>query len=330
VIAIGSAAGVAIALALFGSGVAIADDAKPDEPKPWAKDVPEPVQKEAEKLYDEANQLFAQQRHAPAIEKYRGALKLWDHPLIQFNLAVTLIRVNQPLEASDALDNALRYGPLPFKTKELYNEALNYQGLLKNQVGYIEVSCDQPGTSITLDGKKWFDCPDSKKLRVLAGEHTIVGDKQKFVPKTRRVVVAGGATSTELIALEPIDSRVKVVYPYARWIPWTITALGGVVALSGVGVYLAGRSQMASFRRNYADDCVTGCEKDLSMHPALRDQRDSAELKGAIGVTMIVAGGATAIGGLVFALAFNNAKQVLPLEVAPTGGGMRAAVGWRF
>ena len=47
---------------------------------------------------------------------------------------------------------------------------------------------------------------------------------------------------------------------------------------------------------------MTGCVKDLSDNPALRDQRDSAELKGTIGITMMVAGGAVAVGGFVMAM----------------------------
>jgi hypothetical protein len=85
---------------------------------------------------------------------------------------------------------------------------------------------------------------------------------------------------------------------------------------------------MNSFRENFDRDCMTGCEKDLSAHQALRDQRDSAELKGTIGVSMMAAGGAIAVGGFVFAMFVNTPKRVI--EVSPSSGGGRASVGWRF
>jgi hypothetical protein len=319
---------VLIAL-MFASRIAHADEPPAEAETPWSKDVPEPTRKQAEGLFDQGNEFFAKQAHAPAAEKYRAALLLWDHPLIRYNLAVTLIRLDRPLEASEELEKALRFGDKPFKP-ELYQQALDYQNLLKKQVGYVEVSCAQAGVAITLDGKRWFDCPGTQKLRVSAGEHTIVGDKPQFVPRTRRIVIAGGAVGAETMKLEPFETQYKLVYPRPRWLPWTITAGGGVIALAGLGVWVAGRSQLDAFQNNFERDCKTGCEKDLSLHQALRDQRDSAELKGTIGVTMMIAGGAAVAGGVVFAI-LNSPRRVLPrIEANPTAGGMQARVGWQF
>ena len=201
----------------------VASPAFADEPTPWAKDVPEPQQREAETLFEQGNDLFAKQAHAPAVEKYRAALALWDHPLIQFNMAVTLIRLDRALEAAEALEKALRFGDKPFKP-ELYQEALNYQTLLKGRIGYIEIACTQGGAKIALDGKEWFGCPGSRKMRVEVGEHTVIGDLPKHLPVNRKLIVAGGVTVTEKIQLAPLDTAIKLEYPYKRWIPWTVTA----------------------------------------------------------------------------------------------------------
>lgn len=297
-----------------------------DEVTPWAKDIPEQTRRDAEKLFDEGNDLFAKQAHAPAVEKYRAALALWDHPLVEFNLAVTLIRLDRVLEAADALEKALRYVDKPFKP-ELYQQALDYQALLKGRLGYVEVACDQAGASITLDGKAWFACPGTRKVRVEVGEHTIVGDLASHLPINRRLVIAGGATVTERIRLEPLATAVKLEYPYRRWVPWTVMTGGLAVGLAGLGVWVAGRSQLTSFRENFDRECMAGCEKDLSEHQALRDQRDSAELKGTVGISMMAAGGAAAIGGLVFAVFVNTPRRVLP-TVEATGTGARAT--WKF
>lgn len=303
---------------------ALADDT------PWSKDVPEPTRRDAEKLFEEGNDLFAKQAHAPAADKYRAALALWDHPLVEFNLAVTLIRLDRVLEAADALEKALRYADKPFKP-ELYQQALDYQALLRGRLGYVEVACEQAGASITLDGKAWFACPGTRTVRVHVGEHTVVGDLAKHLPINRRVIVPGGGTVRERIVLEPLDTAIKLSYPYRRWVPWTVAAGGFAVGLAGLGVWLAGRGQLDAFAQNFERDCMAGCEKDLSQHQALRDQRDSAELKGTIGVSLMAAGGAAAIGGFVFAMVVNTPKRVLPtLEVTPSTGGGRASVRWRF
>lgn len=323
---------LAILAAWLAAAPAFADDAPApaDEVSPWAKDVPEPTRRQAEQLFDEGNELFAKQAHAPAADKYKAALALWDHPLVQFNLAVTLIRLDRVLEAADALEKALRYADKPFKP-ELYQQALDYQALLKGRLGFVEVACDQAGTSITLDGKAWFSCPGTRKMRVVVGEHTVVGDLAKHLPINRRLVVAGGATVIARIQLEPLETAVKLEYPYRRWIPWTVTAGGAATALAGLGVWFAGRGQLSAFEQNFDRDCMAGCEKDLAEHPALRDQRDSAERKGTVGISLMAVGGAVAVGGFVFAMFVNTPKRVLPtIEVNPATSAARATWHWEF
>jgi hypothetical protein len=299
------------------------------DPKPWAVGVPEAQQDKANAIFEEGNQLFAQQAHAPALEKYRAALALWDHPLIRFNLAVTLIRMDRPLDAAEELDKALRYADLPFK-KDLYQQALDYQALLKGRVGYLEATCDQAGASVLLDGKPWFACPGTQKLRVMAGEHVVVGELRNHLTSSQRIVVVGGATSREKVALVPLESAVILKYPYPRWVPYGITGAGVAVGLGGLGVWLAGRSQMRDFEDNFRAVCPAGCPSDLAGNQALRDQRDSAQLKGTIGISMMVAGGAITVGGVVMAI-LNRPQRLLPkVEIAPTSGGMSASTRWHF
>lgn len=324
----------ALVLLVVAPGIAVADE--PTEPtpqpagaKPWADGVPEPVQKQASALYEEGNTLFAQQAHAPALEKYRAAVAIWDHPLIRFNLAVTLIRLDRSLEAADELERALRYGETPFK-KDLYSQALDYQALLKRQVGYVEATCDQAGASVLLDGKPWFSCPGTQKVRVLAGEHTLVGELSNYLTSSRRIVVAGGATVTETVKLVPLESAVILKYPYKRWIPYTITVTGLAIGLGGLGVYLLGQGQMTDFHAEFAAQCPMGCPKDLEDRTLLRNLRDGAELRGTIGITMMVTGTAVAVGGIVMTV-LNRPQRILPkVEVAPTGGGMSVSTRWTF
>lgn len=304
------------------AGTAYAED-------PWAKDVPIANQKSANKLFAEANQLFAQQAHAPALDKYKAAIALWDHPLIRFNMAVTEIRLDRILDAAEDLDKALRFGNTPF-TPELYQEALDYQALVKKQVGVIAASCDQGDVHVLLDGKPWFACPGKQDTKVLAGEHVLLGEKKEYMTKSQRLVVKGGATSTEQLHLIPIESAVILKYRYRRWVPYTVTAVGVAVAGGGLAFYLAGRSGMDKFAADFTTNCPTGCKMDFSDKPFLKDERDSAQLKGNIGMGMIAAGGAVAITGIILTIA-NKAERVLPsVEAQPLPGGAAASVGWSF
>ena len=296
----------------------------------WAKGVSADTQAQANALFAEANQLFGAQQHAPALEKYRAAIALWDHPMIRFNMAVTLIRLDRMVEASDDLEHALRYGDAPF-TPELYQQALDYRALLARTVGEIAASCDQPGTHVLLDGKPWFVPPGTQRTKVLAGEHIVVASRDGYMTQSRRVVVTGGAVATEHIQLLPLESVVKLVYPYPRWVPWTATGVGVAVALGGLAVWVAGNNQNSQYQAAFTMACASGCQPNLSDQPGLADERDSAKLKGEIGISMMATGGALAITGVVAAL-IDNPRRVLPtVEVMPTaGGGVAASVGGRF
>jgi hypothetical protein len=303
----------------------------PAEDTPWSKGVPADVQAKANALYDEGNQLFAQQAHQPALEKYKAAVALWDHPLIRFNLAVTEIRLDKVLEAADDLDDALKYGDKPFKP-ELYQQALDYQTLIKGRVGYVEASCDTTASHLLLDGKPWFDCPGTKKVRITAGEHAVVGEKKDYLTTSQKLVVTGGATATAKVVLIPLDAAVKLEYPQRRWVPWTMAGTGLAVGLAGVGTYFLGKNQMDQFQSDYAVQCATGCEPGLTdpQHRSLKDEQDGAELKGKIGIGMMAAGGGVLVVGVVMAI-MNRPHRVLPqVEVAPQAGGAAASMGWHF
>jgi hypothetical protein len=301
---------------------------------PWATGVAKDRQSKANALFAEGNQLFAQQAHAPALDKYKQAIELWDHPLIEFNMAVTLVRLDRILEAAETIDKALRFGQAPFPSPEQYQQALDYQKLVAGRVGTIAASCEQTSGAVLLDGRPWFSCPGTHTVRVLAGEHVVVAEAAGFMTRTRRLVIAGGATVTEAIALVPIDKMLTLEYPSPRWLPWTVTGTGLAIALGGVAFWVAGTQQMEQFHDDADELCrPDGCSVDLDASATERQlaaQRDSAELKGVIAAAMLGVGGAITAGGIVWTV-INRPKRVLPtVEVTPTSGGATAAIGWQF
>lgn len=298
-----------------------------DAPDPWEAGVPLEQRTKANALFAEANQLFAQQAYGPAFEKYKAAIALWDHPLIRFNMAVTEIRLDHILDAADDLDKALHYGEAPF-THELYGQALDYQALVKKQVGELEVSCTQAGAHVQVDGKPWLACPGSAKQRVLAGAHAVVAESEGFMTQSRQVIVAGGATATSAIELVPIATAVKLVYPYNRMLPLAIGGGGAALALGGLGVWFLGSRQMDRFQSDLTKQCPTGCV--IADHPSLADEHDSAQLKGKIGIAMMAVGGAAAVTGVVLAVLDKPKRITPPVEVAPTAGGAMAVLRGRF
>jgi hypothetical protein len=299
----------------------------------WADGVSKDSQQKANALFAEANQLFAQQAHAPALDKYRAAIALWDHPLIEFNMAVTLVRLDRILEAADALDKALRFDQAPFPTTEQYQQAIDYQRLVAGRVGTISVTCQQQGATMLLDGKPWFTCPGTQTVRVLAGEHVVVGEAKGFMTVSRRTVVTGASSIAGTYTFLPLDEVGTLEYPSPRWLPWTVTASGAVLALGGAAFWVAGNTQMERFRTDYEDLCRDSCDEDLDTNATERQlaaQRDGAYLKNHVGIAMLSVGGAIVVGGAVWTI-FNRPRRVVPtLEVSPSSGAMRASLGWQF
>ena len=295
--------------------------------QPWAQGVSERDRDAAQALFAEANQLFATEAHAPALEKYTRAIALWDHPLIRFNMAVTLVRLDRFLEAAEAMDRALRFGKEPFPTPEQYRQALDYQKLIAGRVGDVEVTCTQRAVQVSLDGKSWLSCPGTQKTRLLAGQHALVAEASGYMTRTTRVVVDGGRTAKVRIELERFESAVTYEYPTRRWIPWSVAGGGAAVAALGAAIWFSGRNQLDEFETNLASECPLGC--DLDEHGALRDQRDGAEFKGRLGVATMIAGGVAVAAGVTWAFVFNRPRRVLPtVEASPTGAQIGASWQW--
>ncbi|MEO8703690.1 MAG: hypothetical protein ABI867_26810 [Kofleriaceae bacterium] len=318
--------GLVIALIL----VAIAGVARADAP--WTN-APQADQNRATALFEDGNRLFEQKAHVPALARYREAIAIWDHPLIRFNIVVALIRLDRWLEAADELDKALAYGAPPFAEGDqspLYLQALDYRALLQRSLGFVEASCVRANVEVTLDGKPWFRCPGTRTLRVQAGEHTLAGELAGFLPRSRRVVVLGGASVREPIELQPIASALVDKYPVRRWIPYAIAAGGSLFALAGLGARVSGDADLTKFEERYAIVCPRGCAADLSDQPGLRDARDDAQRKIDLGTGLLVAGGVIVVGGVV-ALILNRPSRVLPpVATMSVGGGVKSQLVWRF
>jgi len=199
---------------------------------PWGAGVPAEQQARANKLFAEANELFARQAHTPALQKYRAALELWDHPLIRYNMAITLIRLDRILDAADNLDAALKFGAEPF-TPSLYLEAQDYQRLVAGRIGSIDVSCEQAGVRVALDGKPWFECPATRRVRVLGGQHQLVAERGGYLTLTKQLHISGGAVERDQLVL----SRAHGTAWYQHW--YVLAAVGVVAA--GVTTYYATR-----------------------------------------------------------------------------------------
>jgi hypothetical protein len=255
-IKLSSAVACVVACAVWSEGALAQPSADPPltrpaahgEARPWAAGVSEREQALALELYLAGNQEFAESRFTLAIAKYREALWYWDHPAIRFNMAVSLINLDQSIEAQENLESSLRYGAAPLGVS-LYNQGLTYRKLLDAQLVRLRIACPEPDAKVTLDGKVLFTGPGSTEQIVLPGEHQVVATKVGFVTVSETLVLVAGKTSAYEIspAIEPptrttvpCSSDASRAAPYilrARsvlpWVASTAPALLSVAAKSG-------------------------------------------------------------------------------------------------
>lgn len=217
-------------------GVAHADD------RPWAAGVPEAEQTAALALYQAGNDEFVQQHYTEAMAKYREALKHWDHPGVQFNLAVCLIQLDQPVEAFEHLERALRFGEAALGADKL-KQGEDYRKQLLASLARIDVTCTTPNAQVTLDGQQLAACPTTRM--VAPGQHQLVGRREGYSNSVRDITTTAGATTPIAIELEPLAGPTKpppheiehhdTVEPQpASHLGFYVMGAGGAVAVTAI------------------------------------------------------------------------------------------------
>lgn len=311
---------------VIGAALALHSVAAQAQKAPWAEGVSDENKAKAKELLEQGNALLVDKKYVEALEQYTAAIGFWDHPAIRFNMARCQIQLGRNLEAYDSIERALTYGAAPHE-ETVYNEALAYQKLLAAQVGQITVSCAQAGVTLTLDGQPFASCPAKQEKRVLAGQHQIVGIKHGMLPRTVELVVAGAAVRAIDVSLEPLAAAAHIEHRWPQYIPWSV--FGGGLAVAGVGilVQVIGLGQMKDYDHWVDEKCTGNCQAD-ELPPYIADLKTGAELKSAIGVSLMVTGAAAVAAGAVM-LYLNRGRTVYPasVEVAPIAGG-GAAVSW--
>jgi hypothetical protein len=119
--------------------------------KPWSRGVPKAQREQARALFLEGNRYLDVPLFAQAAEKYLEALTLWAHPAFHFNLALAQLNLVQPVEAYESFGRALTYAPDGI-AEDKQRLAQDYRQRLERQLGRIEVTCEQPGVAVTMDG----------------------------------------------------------------------------------------------------------------------------------------------------------------------------------
>jgi tetratricopeptide (TPR) repeat protein len=262
--------------------------------RPWARGVPKAEQEAALKLFHEGNQQLNDGLFAKAVDKYREALKHWDHPAIHYNLALALMNLDQSIEAYEHLQVAIKFGEAPLQSKDKFDNAKLYILRLEKEIADVEVSCSKPGAKVSLDGKELFVAPGSYKTRVAVGKHQFLAEKQGYTARITAPYVSPGEHFRIDLKLYTADELTRYHRKWdATWIP--VAVLGGAVALGAAGGILEYEASQ-SFK-SY-DSKVTSCNQNNTGCPvssSLTSIKNRGDTERTLGVIGYSAAGAAAI-----------------------------------
>lgn len=304
----------------------------PDEASPEQKD-------QARVHFVAGNEHLRTAAFAEAVAAYRRALEHWQHPRIYYNLGVALLNLDQSVEAHEAMTEALRQGPEPLGA-ELHEQALNYQTLLQRQIGKLDVTCDEPSTRVTMNGKELFQGPGRYRGRVRVGGYQVIATKPGYLPAETLVAVLPGKQATVAIHMR---SRSDAIVEHRRiertWLPWAVAGVGGAVIVGGGAMHGLAHRMFRTADDRFAGACPMGCPDDemQARQPLTRMQR--ARWLQYTALSSYAVGSAVVVAGLT--LAYLNQPEVTSIErsdarttltlapaVSPDGVGLWAA--WSF
>jgi hypothetical protein len=297
--------------------------------KPWAVGVSDAEQTVALATYQKANAEFEEARYTQALVMYRTAITHWDHPAIRFNMVVCLVNLDQPLEAFEDVEAALKYGAEPLGA-DVYAQALTYKKLLLAQLARIDVSSDESGAAVTLDGVALFTAPGHIEKIITPGNHVLVATKEGYHATTMSLVLVGGTLTSRKVSMSAVE--LTITRRWSAWKPWAVV-IGGA-ALAVTGGLLESRAYTNYQRYDTAFDATSACSRGCggpgqpAIPASLVSLHDRASRDNALAIGMFVGGGVALAAGAfgVYIDQPHAAARERAIAVAPALGPHNASL----
>jgi len=305
-----------------GSGTATAEKAGSNETlqsgegdRPWATGVSEAERAAALALFHDGNSFLNDGLFVKAADKYREALKHWDHPAINYNLALALLNLDQPVEVYTSLLKATKYGAAPLE-KDKYEHAKEYLLVIEKLLADLEVSCDKPGAKVLVDGKQVFVAPGKYAQKVRIGKHVFIAEKEGYQARVKAPFIGPGEKFRIELKLYTAEDLTRYHRKWQKtWVPYAVMGSGVVFGIVGGLLELSAKNGYQDFDRKVVACNMNnqGCAVDS---PGLKAIRDSADTKQTIGyVGYGFAAGALITGGVLAYLNRQEPYQIRPEQI---------------
>ncbi len=294
-----------------------------DEGKPWAKGVSQADKTQATQLFREGNSLLKDSLFLKAAEKYRAAIKHWNHPAIHYNLALALMNLDQPLEVYEALKHAVQYGPQAVD-QEKYDAATRYLKLVQQQIARVSIKCDMPGTEVVFDGKQVFTGPGKYESLVRIGQHTVVARKPGYVSQDETRVLGPGDELDLDVKMHTPEELTRYRRKLAPWKPWAVVGGGAAVLAVGGILHALARNGFQDY-----DDGIVACGGCVPPD-SLTSKKSGAVTKQTVAFIAYGVGGAALAAGLMLAYINRAQPYRVDLEQPAASGGAHVSVSPTF
>lgn len=165
---------------------------------------------EARKLLMEADQQARAKHWDAALERYQQSNAASPSPQALLGVANAYYQLGKSVEAFAAYDELLKtYGKQlgPFQ-----REAQSRRDELAGKTGLLQITVNETGAAIAIDGKSYGASPMPAPVRLTAGAHIVKITKDGFLPYESPTDVGGGATANANVTLqkEPTKGIVSV------------------------------------------------------------------------------------------------------------------------
>lgn len=255
-------------------------------------------------LFEQGNTTLNDGLSAKAAEKYREALKLWPHPAIHYNLALSLLNLDQPVQMEEHLKKAVEHGLKGLNNqKDKLDRATDYLKILEGRLATVEVRCQKEGAKVTVDSKEVFVAgrgkPNVWKGRVPVGKHTFVAQKPGYATHVDAPFIGPGETfRVELVLYTgPELTGYKRRWEDRAWAPWVVVGGGALLGLAGGAMHWSAQKSYRDFDDEVARCSVEGASCDASSFTNLRESGDTKRTLGYVGYG--VAGAAIVTGAVL-------------------------------
>lgn len=267
-------------------------NARTHDDEPWKKGVSEAAKKRAKKLFERAMERHEQYDYEQALDDYKNALKLWDHPGVHHNIGLLYINLSQPKAAYEHFTRALSWGPNALKKKQRIEAEAHIEKLLRERLGRVIIRSEQPGIQVSLNGHVVFTGPGKSSHVVEPGSLIISAVKPDHYPVIETLTQLPGQESAVAITLS--EDRVDSHRRFPTWLPWTVLSSGLGVSLIGGVLQWRAHANVDEAEAALVRDCV-----NTECNPRWPPGYERARLQQSVAIGALTFGGLAAAAGLL-------------------------------